>query len=130
MAGEQREVLLTIQPPALPAGRAGRHQVVVRIANQKAPQQAAEATCTLTVAGLAVPGRIGMLLATNEYPVVLEESVAIPLVLFNQGLEGDSVGLLVEGIPSGWVSVSSPSTPLTPGQQYEVTLTIRPAALR
>ena len=125
-AGEQREVLVTIQPPPPPQGRAGRHQVVIRVTSQETPQQAAEATCTLTVAALEVPGRIGLLLAATEFPVAPGETVAIPLVLFNQGLEGDVVSLSVEGIPSSWVYASSASTPLSPGQQQEVTLTIQP----
>jgi hypothetical protein len=125
-AGEQRQTSLTIQPPSSPPGRAGRYQVVVRAASQETPQQAAEATCTLAVAALEVPGRIGVLLAATEFPVAPGDSVVIPLVLFNQGLEGDSVSLSVAGIPSSWVYASSASTLLLPGQQQEVTLTIRP----
>jgi uncharacterized membrane protein len=125
-AGEQRQVLLTIQPPLPPQGRAGRHHVVIRLASQGAPQQVAEATCTLTVAALEVPGRIGLLLAATEFPVAPGGSVTIPLVLLNQGLEGDVVKLSVEGIPIGWVTASSASTPLSPGQHREVTLTIQP----
>jgi hypothetical protein len=125
-AGEQREVLLTIQPPLPPVGRAGRHQVVIRATNQGAPQQTAEATCTLTVAALAVPGRISLLLGATEFSVAPGETASIPLVLLNQGLEGDTVNLSVEGIPSSWVYASAASTPLSPAQQQEVTLTIQP----
>jgi len=124
-AGEQREVSLLIQPPLPPQGRAGRHHLTVRVAKQDTPQQAAEATCTLTVAALVVSGRIGLLLAATEFPVTPGDSVAIPLVLFNQGLEGDLVNLAVEGIPSSWVSASAASIRLSPGQQQEVTLTIQ-----
>jgi len=125
-AGERRQVSLTIQPPLPPVGRAGRHQMVIRAASQARPEVAAEATCTLTVAALAVPGRIGLLLAATEFPAAPGESVAIPLVLFNQGLERDVVNLSVEGIPSSWVSASLASVPLFPGQQQEVTLTVQP----
>lgn len=125
-AGEQRQVSLTIQPPLPPQGRAGRHALVIRAASQGAPQVAAEATCTLTVAALEVPGRIGLLLASTEFPVVPGESVTIPLVLLNQGLEGDVLNLSVEGIPVSWVYTASASTPLSPGQQQEVALTIQP----
>jgi uncharacterized membrane protein len=124
-ADEQREVPLIIQPPLPPKGRAGRHQVFVRVASQGTPQQAAEATCTLTVAALVVPGRISLLLPATEFPVVPGESVTIPLTLFHQGLEGDVVNLAVEQIPSSWVSASAASIRLSPGQQQEVTLTIQ-----
>jgi hypothetical protein len=125
-AGERREVPLVIQPPLPPQGRAGRHQLIVRVASQGTPQQAAEATCTLTVAALVAPGRIGLLLAATEFPVAPGESVSIPLALFNQGLEGDVVNLAVEGIPGSWVSASAASIRLAPGQQQEVALTIQP----
>jgi uncharacterized membrane protein len=125
-AGEQREVHLTIQPPSLPHGGAGRHSVAIRAASQSTPQKAAEASCTLTVAALEVPGRIGLLLASLEFSVAPGDRVTVPLVLFNQGLEADIVRLSVEGIPSSWVYASSASTPLSPGQQQEVTLTIQP----
>ncbi len=125
-AGEQRELYLTIQPPPLPEGRAGRHQVVFRVASQSTPQNVAEASGTLAVAALEVPGRIGVLLASTEFRVVPGETVSIPLVLFNQGLEADIVRLSVEGIPSSWVFASAASTPLSPGQQQEVTLSVQP----
>ena len=125
-ADEQREVPLIIQPPLPPQGRAGRHHLIVRVASQETPQQAVEATCTLTVAALVVPGRIGLLLAATEFPVAPGGSATIPLILFNQGLEGDVVNLAVEGIPSSWVSASAASIRLSPGQQQEVTLTIQP----
>jgi hypothetical protein len=125
-ADEQREVPLIIQPPLPPQGRAGRHQLIFRVASQGTPQQAVEATCTLTVAALEVPGRIGLLLGATEFPVAPGESVSIPLTLFNQGLEGDVVNLAVEGIPSSWVSASAASVRLSPGQQQEVSLTIQP----
>jgi uncharacterized membrane protein len=35
--GEQREVVLTVQPPAFPEGRAGRHALAIRVASQQAP---------------------------------------------------------------------------------------------
>jgi hypothetical protein len=124
-AGERRQVSLTLQPPLPPVGRAGRHQVVFRVASQETPAVAAEATCTLTVAALEVPGRIGMLLAAVEFPVAPGESVTIPLVLFNQGLERDIINLSVKGIPSSWVYASSAATPLSPGQQQEVMLTVQ-----
>jgi hypothetical protein len=126
VADEQREVPLVIQPPLPPQGRAGRHQLTVQIASQDTPQQAAEATGTLTVAALVVPGRIGLLLAATEFPVAPGEGVAIPLTLSNQGLEGDVVSLAVEGIPGSWVSASAASIHLSPGQQQEVMLTIQP----
>ena len=125
-SGEQREVALTIQLPPSPQGRVGRHPFVIRVVSQGAPEEAAEVACTLTVAALEVPGRIGMLLASTEFSVAPGSSTAIPIVLLNQGLEGDVFTLSVDGIPSTWVYSPSMATRLSPGQQQEVTLTIQP----
>jgi hypothetical protein len=73
-----------------------------------------------------VPGRIAILMAFTEFPAVPGESVTIPLVLLNQGLEEDVASLSVQGIPSSWTSASTVSTPLAPGQQQEAELTLRP----
>jgi hypothetical protein len=119
---------LTVQPPAFPHGRAGRHALVIRVASQQAPAEAVEVTCSLTVAALEVPGRVGMLLAATEFSVVPGNSTAIPLVLLNQGLDADTFALSVEGIPSAWVYAPAAAVSLAPGQQQEVTLTIQPPA--
>jgi hypothetical protein len=126
--GEQREMALTVQPPPFPDGRAGRHALVIRVASQHVPAAAVEETCTLTVAALEVPGRIGVLLAATEFSVVPGSSTAIPLVLRNQGLDTDTFALSVEGIPSAWVYAPTAAVSLAPGQQQEVTLSIQPPA--
>lgn len=126
--GEQRETAVTIQPPAFPQGHAGRHTLAIRVANEQAPAEAVEKTCTLTVAAMQVPGRIGLLLAATEFSVVPGRSVSIPLVLLNQGLDADTFALSVEGIPSAWVYAASAAVSLAPGRQQEVTLTVQPPA--
>jgi len=126
--GEQREVRLTVQPPAFPQGRASRHSLVIRVANQHAPSEAVEKACTLTVAALEVQGRIGLLLPATRFSVAPGGSVAIPLVLLNQGLDADTFALAVDGIPSAWVFAPTAAVSLAPGQQQEVTLTVQPPA--
>lgn len=71
-------------------------------------------------------GRIGIQVQTTGYAVAPGESVTIPIVLSNHGLEGDVLTLAVDGIPSSWAYTSSASTVLTPGQAQEVLLTIQP----
>jgi hypothetical protein len=126
--GEQREVVLTVQPPAFPEGRAGRHALVIHVASQQVPTEAVEETCTLTVAALEVPGRIGVLLAATEFSVAPGSSTAIHLVLRNQGLDADTFALSVDGIPSAWVYAPRAAVSLAPGQQQEVSLAIQPPA--
>jgi hypothetical protein len=117
---------LTIQPPAYPQGSAGRHDLVIRVANQHVPAEAVEKTCSLTVAALEVPGRIDLLLPATEFSVAPGASLSIPLVLRNQGLDADTFLLSVEGIPSSWVYAPSAAIPLSPGQQREASISIQP----
>jgi hypothetical protein len=124
--GERREMALAIQPPAFPQARAGRHSLVVRVMSQQDPAEAVEKTCTLTVAALEAPGRIGVLLAATEFPVVPGSSTTIPLVLLNRGLDADTFALSVAGIPSAWVYAPAVTLSLAPGQQQEVMLSIQP----
>jgi len=124
--GEQREVLLTVQPPAFPHAHAGRHTLVFRAASQAGGGKSAEASCVLTVAAVEVTGRIGMLLVSTEFQVTPGDSTTIPLVLLNQGLEADIVRLSVEGIPSTWVYTPTATVRLSPGQEQEVLLTVQP----
>jgi len=126
--GEERELPLTIQVPAYPHAHAGRHQLAIRVTNQAVPSEAAETHCTLTVAAVEIPGRIGLLLPATEFTVAPGQGVVIPLVLLNQGLERDVFALEIEGVPSAWVYTTSASTPLSPGQEQEVSLTIQAPA--
>jgi len=71
-------------------------------------------------------GRVGIQVQTTSFSVTPEDSVTIPIVLSNRGLEGDVLTLAVDGIPASWVYTSSASTLLTPGQAQEVLLTIQP----
>ena len=128
MAGEQREVTLTIQPPAFPKGRAGHFRPVIRVTRQEAPEEAVEVTSSLTVAALELPGRIGVLLPATQFPVMPGDAISLPFVLLNRGLDADTFTLSVEGIPSGWVSAPEASVSLVPGQQQELMLTIEPPA--
>jgi ABC-type amino acid transport substrate-binding protein len=124
--GARREATLVVQPPGPPHGRAGRHAFVVRVSSRSDPDQAAEVEGSLTVAALEVEGRIGLLLAATEFAVVPGESVAIPLVLINNGLEEDVLKLHVQGLPAAWVTTTAETTQLAPGQEKEVELTIQP----
>jgi hypothetical protein len=124
-AGEERGQPLTIQVPTYPHVRAGGHQLTVRATNQANPSDTAETHCTLTIAALEVPGRIGLLLPATEFSVAPGQSTAIPVILLNRGLERDVFRLSVDRIPSTWVYTATPTITLSPGQQQEVTLNVQ-----
>jgi hypothetical protein len=71
-------------------------------------------------------GRVGIHVETTSFTVTPGDSVTIPIVLTNHGLEADVLTLAVDGIPSSWVYASSVSTPLNPGQSQQVSLSIQP----
>jgi hypothetical protein len=71
-------------------------------------------------------GRVGIQVETTSFAVTPGGSVSIPIVLSNHGLEGDTLTLSVDGIPTSWAFTSSASTPLSPGQAQQVSLTIQP----
>jgi len=52
-AGEQRDIPITIQPPRAPESRAGRHTFTIEIVSKSAPDQTAQADCTLTIAAFS-----------------------------------------------------------------------------
>ena len=72
------------------------------------------------------PGQVGIQVETTSFAVTPGESVAIPIVLSNHGLEADVLTLEVDGIPTSWVYASSASTQLGPGQVQQVSLSIQP----
>lgn len=125
-AGEKGEVLVNIQVPPTPQSHAGTYPLVILATSQSAPDQKAEAGLTLTVAAFETQGRIGMLMESVQFAVAPGNSLAVPIMLLNQGLVADDFRMTVEGIPVSWVSTTSPVTRLEPGQQKEVTLTIHP----
>jgi uncharacterized membrane protein len=55
-------------------------------------------------------GRLGIHVETTSFAVAPGDSVTIPIVLSNHGLEEDVLTLAVDGIPPGWVYASSAST--------------------
>ena len=106
--GEERRMLLTIQPPAPPNAHAGRYSLRLSAASTLNPTQSAESTVTLTVAGYEIKGRVGVLLDALRYSVVPGEQLAIPVVLINNGLVADTIQLAAEGLPEGWVAIAHP----------------------
>jgi TolB protein len=124
--GEKKEVVVNIEVPNPPEGRAGHYPFTIQATSQSEHRQKADVGGVLTVAAFEVKGRIGVLLDSTQFSVTPGNDVNVPLILVNQGVTEDHLSLSVEGIPASWVSTSSPITRLSPGEQKEVTLTIMP----
>ncbi len=124
--GEMTTVSLTVLAPSAPQIAAGWYPMKILITSQKDRSQTSETEIALKVAVYELEGRIGVLMHSNQFTVTPGGSVTIPIVLRNQGLEADNFRVGVEGIPTSWVSTTSPTTNLEPGEQKGLTLIVRP----
>lgn len=125
-AGERQTVSLVVNAPPPSQKSAGWYPVKIRAISQRDSNQMDEVEITLKVAVYEVQGRLGVMMHSNQFTVTPGGSVTIPIVLRNQGLEADNFRLTVKGIPSGWISTSSPVTQLDPAEQKGITLNIHP----
>jgi hypothetical protein len=124
--GEQRDVVLLIQPPDSGQVHAGRHTLTVQVASHAMQEDLVELQVTLTVATIEIDDRVGLLMASNTFSAVPGEITAVPVVLLNQGQDEDALQLAVDGLPGSWVSCPQEPIVVPPGQQEEVSLAIQP----
>jgi len=125
-AGQMYPLTLTAQLPPSPQIQAGTSTFKVRVVNQANPRGFAELEFQLVVAAFMARGRVGVMLNSVQYSVAPGSRINITVVLLNQGMDPDTFGLSVDGIPLGWVSTSTPVLQLGRGEQKEVSLTIAP----
>ena len=124
--GQEKEIALIIQAPALTETSVGQYPVKIRATSQKIPSQFTEIDIQLTVATLEVQGRIGLLMDSVQFTVAPGSNTTFTLVLINNGLTEDTLRMKIEGISMGWVSTPSPVTKLGPGEQREIPIIIQP----
>ncbi|HSQ27952.1 MAG TPA: PKD domain-containing protein, partial [Anaerolineales bacterium] len=124
--GEERRIILVVQPPAPPSANAGRHLMRIAAVSTFDPERRAETLVTLTVAGFEVPGRVGVLLNGLQYAVLPGEKLAVPVVLINQGLGADTFHVEAEGLPPDWVSLDPSEWRLDAGEAANAVLLIQP----
>lgn len=124
-AGEAKQVILTVQPPALLQNRIGQYPLDVRAVSQSDPTYSAVAHSILMVAAYQSGGRIGVALGSIYFSVTPGASVTIPILVQNHGLKADVFQLNIEGIPAGWISTNAVFTKLEPSTSKEIEFTIR-----
>jgi len=127
--GLAQECVLVIRPPAAWQTQVGIYPFTIRATSQLAPDRSAELPCNLTIAAYAATGRISIFMPATNYSVEPGDSVEITLVLANRGITDDYLSLSLSGISASWVATPSGLNHLGPGEQREVTLTIRPPRL-
>lgn len=124
--GEQSQITLVVQPPALPNAQIGRYILTIRAASLLQPARVAQTQAALTVAGYEVKGRVGVLLESLRFSVVPGERLAIRAVLINQGLGVDTFALSLLDLPEGWTEIPQPVMRLQPGEIQEAVLLLQP----
>jgi len=150
---ERSQVSITIQPPP---GMVGHYAAALHVANQADATQAGQAGFELRVeafqaGGVFEPGGVrsggfdsssfpstlplaggswvGLSMEEFHYSVTPGERVDIPLRLTNHGYGEDIFQIAIEGLPVTWVSSSTPTVRLQPGEEREVLLYVQPARL-
>jgi heat shock protein HslJ len=125
-SGEEICVNLVIHPPEPPSANAGRYQMRISVTSTLNPEHRAETQVALTVAGFEVPGRVGVLLNGLQYAVTPGDTLAVPVVITNQGLGADIFRLEVEGLQSSWIGNDRSSWTLKAGETATGLLAIQP----
>lgn len=144
---ERSKGSITIQPPP---GMVGHYAATLHVASQAEATQAGQAAFELRVEAfqsggvrsggfdsssfpstLPIAGGSWVSLSMDEiqFSVTPGEQVDIPLRLTNHGYGEDIFQIAIEGLPVTWVSTSTPTVRLQPGEEREVLLYVQPARL-
>jgi heat shock protein HslJ len=124
--GEEISITLVLHPPEPPSANVGRYRMRIIITSTLDPARRAETFVALTVAGFEMPGRVGVLLNGLQYAVTPGETLAIPVIIINQGLGTDTFHLSAEGLSTGWVGIDPSSWTLKAGEEARGMLVIKP----
>jgi uncharacterized membrane protein len=126
LGGEGKRVEIILQIPPTPEIRAGYVPLKIIALSQKNPTIKNDVEVKLRIAAFESSGRVGVMLSSVQFSTAPGSALTIPVTVLNRGLEGDTFRLGVEGIPVNWVSTSTPSVQLEPGENKELSLVIQP----
>jgi len=124
--GEEKEIMLIIQAPALGKTERGDIQLVFQAASQSHPGKVSEVKAVLTVEDESAPPRIALELANVQLAVAPGSSTTFDIKVKNNGIAPDVLRLSIDGISSGWISTSSPVSQLAPGEEKDIHVTVSP----
>ena len=124
-AGAFKQVTLTIQPPPYPQSDVSEYNMEVEAVSRIDPWRSASVKCPVTVTAYESEGRIGVLLGSVNFSIVPGTSIIVPMILKNHGINEDSFILSVEGIPTNWVTTTSPLTKVPAGQSKQTQFNIQ-----
>ncbi len=109
----------------------GRYPFGISVTSQTDPDQFIRGRLYVDISGPETTEQstiIDLLLASNSFTVAPAGDLTIPVVVVNEGQEDDRFGLVVEGIPHNWVSMSETMVELAPGKRKTINVTIQPSS--
>lgn len=123
--GESAQAELVIQVAGETQAPTQPYTFIVRAFSQEHPEHNAEANATLAIAGFNSQERIGLMIESTNISVTPGSAVSVSFTVVNQGLVEDEFRYMIDGIPTSWVSVGTPSVKLDAGARKTIALTIR-----
>jgi Tol biopolymer transport system component len=123
---EHVSIDLRITPPATPGSSIGHYPLQIKVFRSGYNMPEAILQANLTVAVYEVEGRIGILLEAVKFSIAPGGTKDVNFLITNQGLVEDTLRLSVKGIPNTWISTTSPSIRVMPGEKRLVTLKLNP----
>jgi heat shock protein HslJ len=124
--GEETRITLVIHPPEPPNANAGRYQMSIIVTSTLDPERRADRRVALTVAGFEAPGRVAVLLNGLQYAVTPGDTLAIPVVITNQGLGADIFHLEAEGLQPNWIGIKPSFWTVKAGETVTGVVAIQP----
>jgi hypothetical protein len=134
--GGVEKVVFSVKPPAEVGDAAKTYNGRVHVTRQNTPEFAQDKEVKLVVqpsenakitnAAFNSSGRVGVSLSSIQFSAAPGDTITVPIIVTNRGLEKDSFQLGVAGIPLSWVSTATPLITLNAGEQKEISLLIQP----
>jgi uncharacterized membrane protein len=123
--GESKRIFLKVSPPPSTASVAGEYLLRIRAFRPEAPDRFKEAEVFLLVTDAVEVGEVSILLESNEYAVAPGAILDIPFVVYNQADATGNFLIALDGLPSGWATISSPVILLAGGERRNFSFTIQ-----
>jgi uncharacterized membrane protein len=123
--GESKRIFLKVSPPPSMASVAGEYLLRIRAFRTSDPETIKEVEVFLLVTDAVEVGKVSVLLDSNEYSTAPGSIIDIHFVVHNQAEATGNFEITLDGLPSGWATVSNPVILLAGGERRSFTFTIQ-----
>lgn len=123
--GESRRIFLKVSPPPSTASVAGEYLLRIRAFRPGTPENIKEVDLFLLVTDAIEVGEVSILLESDEYSVAPGAILDVPFVVHNQAEATGNFEIAVDGLPSGWATISNPVILLAGGERRSFSFTIQ-----